>query len=89
MTKPNQWLNEFAKNVTSQHGEDGIIEKALEIIGENNKWCVEFGSWDGKNLNGGRCGSGTYLAVIKGAGSRKVKRVVIMSCSSAEISSPS
>ena len=42
------WLSKFAQNVTSQYGEDGIIEKVLGIIGVNDKWCVEFGSWDGK-----------------------------------------
>ena len=47
-TKSKRWLNEFARNVTSQNGEDGIIEKVLEVIGDNDKWCVEFGSWDGK-----------------------------------------
>lgn len=47
MAKENTWLNEFAKNVTSQYGEDGIIEKVLQVINDNNKWCVEFGSWDG------------------------------------------
>jgi len=47
-TKPNTWLNEFAKSVTSQYGENGIIEKVLDVINDSNKWCVEFGSWDGK-----------------------------------------
>ncbi|MBN2180322.1 MAG: FkbM family methyltransferase [Sedimentisphaerales bacterium] len=42
------WLNDYARNVTSQYGEDGIIEKVLETLGDNDKWCVEFGSWDGK-----------------------------------------
>ena len=50
-TKQNTWLKEFARNVTSQYGEDGIIEKILEVIGENEKWCVEFGSWDGKRCS--------------------------------------
>jgi hypothetical protein len=49
--KSNNWLNGYAKTVTSQHGEDGIIEKILEIISDNDKWCVEFGSWDGKKLS--------------------------------------
>lgn len=44
----NTWLNEYSKNITSQTGEDGIIEKILEIIPHNNKWCVEFGAWNGK-----------------------------------------
>lgn len=45
------WLNNFAGNVTSQYGENGIIAKVLEVINENDKWCVEFGSWDGKNCS--------------------------------------
>lgn len=51
MNRQNAWLGEFAGNVTSQYGEDGIIEKVLEKIGKNDKWCVEFGSWDGKNCS--------------------------------------
>lgn len=46
--KPNAWLNHHAKTVTSQSGEDGIIEKILEVIKDNDNWCVEFGSWDVK-----------------------------------------
>ena len=49
--RTNQWLNEFAKNVNSQEGEDGIIEKVLEVINDNNHWCVEFGAWDGIHLS--------------------------------------
>jgi hypothetical protein len=45
------WLGAFARNVTSQHGEDGIIEKVLAVIGENDRWCVEFGSWDGRHCS--------------------------------------
>ncbi len=48
VTKPNRWLNEFTSNVTSQYGEDGILTKIFEIIPGKNKWCVEFGAWDGK-----------------------------------------
>ena len=59
MAKENTWLNEFAKNVTSQYGEDGIIEKVLEVIGDNDKWCVEFGSWDGKKA------SNTYTLITE------------------------
>ena len=47
----NAWLIEYAKNNTSQFGEDGIIEKMLEIIPDSNKWCVEFGCWDGKKYS--------------------------------------
>lgn len=47
----NRWLLEHASNVTSQNGEDGIIAKVLEIIGNPTKWCVEFGAWDGRHLS--------------------------------------
>jgi hypothetical protein len=60
-TKMNCWLSEFARNVTSQYGENGIIEKVLEVIGKNDKWCVEFGSWDGK-----RCSNSFDLIDNKG-----------------------
>jgi len=44
-------LKEFEKNITSQWGEDGIIEEIFNRIGEGNKTCVEFGAWDGKHLS--------------------------------------
>lgn len=45
----NNWLANYAKNVTSQGGEDGIIAKILETIGITRPgWCVEFGACDGK-----------------------------------------
>ncbi len=45
----NNWLATYARNITSQGGEDGIIERILEVIGKNNPgWCVEFGACDGK-----------------------------------------
>ena len=34
--------------MTTQRGEDGIIEKIFEIVGATNRYCVEFGAWDGK-----------------------------------------
>lgn len=37
----------FARNVTSQAGEDGIIEELLARLPESDRWCVEFGAWDG------------------------------------------
>jgi len=49
--RANQWLNEFAKDIHSQAGEDGIIEKVLEVVSDNDHWCVEFGAWDGIHLS--------------------------------------
>jgi hypothetical protein len=52
--KQNHWLEQHRRNIHSQHGEDGVIEKALECIasvGTLDKWCVEFGAWDGKYLS--------------------------------------
>ncbi|MBD3884389.1 hypothetical protein IFO70_21845 [Phormidium tenue FACHB-886] len=44
-------LLEFSKDIASQCGEDGIIQKIFETIRPNNKYCVEFGAWDGKYLS--------------------------------------
>ena len=60
-SKNDVWLAGHARNVTSQYGEDGIIEKVLNVIGVNDKWCVEFGSWDGK-----ACSNTYYLITEKG-----------------------
>jgi hypothetical protein len=45
------WLSKYASNVASQCGQDGILEKMLDVIGAENRWCVEFGAWDGKYLS--------------------------------------
>ncbi len=42
----NTSFNASARNVHSQYGEDGIIEKVLQLL-PCDKWCVEFGAWDG------------------------------------------
>lgn len=46
-------LEGYKKNVYSQYGEDGIIEKIFKIINPTNKikWCLEFGAWDGVYLS--------------------------------------
>ncbi|MCL2925247.1 MAG: discoidin domain-containing protein [Trichodesmium sp. MAG_R04] len=56
----NNILKSYSKDITSQNGEDGILEKIFEVIGEQNysKWCVEFGAWDGKHL------SNTYNLIV-------------------------
>lgn len=37
----------FGRNVTSEHGEDGIIERVFDIIGKESGWCVELGALNG------------------------------------------
>jgi Methyltransferase FkbM domain len=46
-----QPLASFAKNITSQNGEDGLLEEIFRRIGEKNRWCFEVGAWDGKHLS--------------------------------------
>jgi hypothetical protein len=38
---------QYAFNITSQSGEDGIIEEIFNRIGTRHSICVEFGAWDG------------------------------------------
>jgi hypothetical protein len=44
-------LLEFARDVASQSGEDGILEKIFQTIHLNHRFCVEFGAWNGKYLS--------------------------------------
>lgn len=39
------------KTYYSQNGEDGVLEYLLSKLPERDKWCVEFGAWDGKYLS--------------------------------------
>jgi len=47
MNRSSTWLLEHKHDVYSQSGEDGILEKILEVIPAKDTWCVEFGAWDG------------------------------------------
>lgn len=44
-------LSDYQKNIYSQNGEDGIIEKIISLLPAADKWCVEFGAWDGTYLS--------------------------------------
>ncbi len=46
-----QWLLRHAKNIFSLSGEDGILQKIFEVVPPVNRWCVEFGAWDGKTYS--------------------------------------
>jgi hypothetical protein len=48
LQEQSRWLSQYASNVTSQCGEDGIIVKALSLLPQHASWCVECGAWDGK-----------------------------------------
>ena len=41
-------IRERERNDSSQFGEDGLIEAALERIGITNRWCFEVGAADGE-----------------------------------------
>ena len=47
-------LLDYARNVHSQLGEDGIVERVVDVIGETSRWCCEFGAWDGVYLSNTR-----------------------------------
>lgn len=48
LRKENAYLSQAVANITSQSGEDGIIAAIFSILGARNRYCVEFGAWDGK-----------------------------------------
>lgn len=40
-------LRTYRSNITSEHGEDGIIAEIFRIIGPGQRWCVELGALNG------------------------------------------
>jgi hypothetical protein len=62
-----RWLLQKASDITSECGEDGIISAALDLLPERNRWCIEFGAWDGRyasntyNLVTSRGYSGVFI----------------------------
>jgi len=43
----NQNLFLHSGNITSEHGEDGILKRIFEIISEESRWCVDLGALNG------------------------------------------
>lgn len=44
-------LSDYAFNINSQFGEDGMIEHIFNLIGEGDKTCVEYGAGDGQSCS--------------------------------------
>lgn len=44
-------LLDSRKNVFSQCGEDGVLEKIFAVLQIEHGTCVEFGAWDGRHLS--------------------------------------
>lgn len=42
---------QYAKNITSQGGEDGILTEIFTLIGVSKGYCVDIGAWDGVHLS--------------------------------------
>jgi FkbM family methyltransferase len=55
----NNWLSDFAQDVTSRDGEDGILKKIFEILEIKNGWCVDVGAR-------GVRGSNTFNVLVNG-----------------------
>ena len=76
--KPN-WLLDYKNNVFSQLGEDGVIGKILELLPSRDRWCVEFGAWDGKYLSNvcNLIQNHSYSAVLIEANKNKFRELKI------------
>jgi len=56
----NTFYNQYARDVFSQNGEDGIVEELLKRLDINSGYVCEFGAWDGIYL------SNTFNLIQKG-----------------------
>ena len=41
------WLGACRRKTYSQDGEEGVVERIFTILPSSDKWCAEFGAWDG------------------------------------------
>lgn len=44
-------MKQYEKSITSQWGEDGVLEEIFRRIGTTNKIAVDIGAWDGKHFS--------------------------------------
>ena len=44
-------LTDFARNITSQNGEDGMLARLIADLLISPGFCIEFGAWDGRHLS--------------------------------------
>lgn len=44
-------LRSHERQVHSQGGEDGVLVHLFDCLGTINRYCVEFGAWDGRRLS--------------------------------------
>ena len=51
LKEQSRWLMRHASDTYTVTGEDGILAKALELLPEPRRWCVEFGALDGVQLS--------------------------------------
>ncbi len=51
LNRDSRYLLDSLGDETSQMGENGIIERIFQIMEPANRWCVEFGAWDGKRYS--------------------------------------
>lgn len=69
-------LTDYCANKYSQFGEDGVIDKIFELIGEKSKICVEFGAWDGFHMsNTAKLWTGGWKGVLIEGNTKRVKRL--------------
>jgi hypothetical protein len=47
-------LIDYRRQRIAQNGEDGVIARIFEVVGPGNKFCCEFGAWDGIFLSNTR-----------------------------------
>jgi hypothetical protein len=73
MGRTSSWLLDYRSNVHSQTGEDGILGKVVGMLPQTDRWCVEFGAWDGEYLSNvcHLVDAHGYSAVLIEASSRK------------------